>query len=57
MAAADPVIEPIVIMDFFQNQALKLITAGAVPRIAVALLVVGLLWAGYFWATAPLKGF
>ena len=29
---------------------LRLLLVGAGPRIAVALLVVALLWAGFFWA-------
>lgn len=30
----------------------RLLLAGAGPRLAVAVLVAGLLWAGFFWATA-----
>ncbi len=31
---------------------LRLLLVGAAPRVGIALLVVGLLWAGFFWATA-----
>lgn len=34
-----------------------LLLLGAGPRLAVAALVVALLWAGFFWATAPLGAF
>lgn len=34
------------------GQDLRLLLLGAGPRLAVAALVVVLLWAGFFWATS-----
>ncbi|MEL6335383.1 MAG: hypothetical protein AAFQ88_01930 [Pseudomonadota bacterium] len=33
------------------GQGFGLLLLGAGPRLAVALLILGLLWAGFFWAT------
>ena len=35
---------------------LRLLLVGAGPRIAAALIVVALLWAGFFWATSSPGG-
>ncbi len=31
----------------------RLLMMGAAPRLAISLLIIALLWAGFFWATAP----
>ncbi len=38
------------------GQELRLLLLGSGPRLAVAALVVALLWLGYFWATATPGG-
>ena len=35
-----------------KTKAIGLLLVGAGPRLAVALLIVAALWAGFFWATA-----
>ncbi|MEM6634489.1 MAG: hypothetical protein AAF667_01240 [Pseudomonadota bacterium] len=35
-----------------KRAAFRLILIGAGPRVAVGLLIIGLLWLGFFWATA-----
>lgn len=41
-------------MRISQASRLRLLTLGAAPRIAIALALIALLWAGFFWATAPM---
>ena len=38
------------------DTAKRLILVGAMPRLGVAALIVGMLWAGFFWATATPGG-
>jgi hypothetical protein len=35
-----------------QQSAVRLLLLGAAPRLAGAILIVALLWAAFFWATA-----
>lgn len=35
-----------------KHTPLRLLLVGAAPRLAGAALIVALLWAGFFWATA-----
>ena len=39
-----------------QAPRLRLLTLGAAPRIAIVLMLIALIWAGFFWATAPMGG-
>lgn len=36
----------------WQNAQLRLLVLGVAPRLAVAALLVAMIWLGFFWATA-----
>lgn len=40
-------------MKALQGPWLRLLMLGAMPRIALAIGIILLLWAGFFWATSP----
>ena len=40
-------------MTALSRRILGLLTLGAVPRLIAALVIIAGLWAGFFWATAP----
>ena len=39
-----------------ETSARRLLLAGALPRLAIALAIVGLLWLGFAWAITPPGG-
>lgn len=41
-------------MRILQPSRLRLLALGAVPRIAIALALIALIWAGFFWASVPM---
>ena len=41
-------------MTFFQKPMVRLLLLGAAPRLGIAAVVILLLWAGFFWATASM---
>lgn len=43
-------------MRLLQGPAARLLIMGAAPRLAGVALLIALLWAGFFWATAPIGG-
>ncbi|MEM7428246.1 MAG: hypothetical protein AAF441_19315 [Pseudomonadota bacterium] len=43
-------------MKLLQDPSVRLLMMGAAPRLAVAALLVLLLWAGFIWATSPVGG-
>lgn len=38
------------------TNAFALLLLGAAPRLAAAALIIVAIWAGFFWATAPVGG-
>lgn len=41
-------------MKMFEAPLARLLLLGTAPRIAIAAVVILLLWAGFFWATTPM---
>jgi len=37
-----------------QSPLVRLLMLGVAPRIAIAAVIIVLLWTGFFWASAPL---
>lgn len=43
-------------MNTLLGPVVRLLLLGAAPRIAIALVLIAVLWAGFFWATSPIGG-